>query len=138
MVQETFKKAFKSLTSFNHVGSFKSWIYRIAKNCSIDENRKIGVRFNLHNTEELIEVIDTKAHSPMVTLSKHERNKIILQAIRSLTEKQRQVLILSYFHGHSYSEIAEKMDCSISSVKTHMSRAVLKLAKTLPEAGGLL
>ena len=82
MVQETFKKAFKSLTSYNQAGSFKSWIYKIAKNCSIDESRKIGIRFNLNNTEELIEVIDTKAHSPMTTLSEHERNKIIIQALR--------------------------------------------------------
>lgn len=137
LVQETFKKVFKSLGSFNEKRSFKAWVFKIAKNCSIDEGRKAGSRFNLLESCELSELEDEASTSPSLSLRKAERKKALIIAVNSLPEKQREVLTLSYFQGNSYSEIAQILNCSVSSVKTHMSRAVQKLAKTLPD-GGLL
>lgn len=138
LVQETFKKVFSSLHSFNEKKSFKSWLFQIARNCSIDEKRKAGVRFNLHNSEEFLDVEDCPTQSPSTLMSTSERKNIILQSILELPEKQREVLSMSYYQGLSYPEIALKLKCSVSTVKTHMSRAVQRLSKTLPDSGGLL
>lgn len=135
LAQETFKKVFKSLSTFNEKRSFKAWVFKIAKNCSIDEGRKSGSRFNLLESCELPEMEDETSQSPDQSLRKSERKSILVEAINSLPEKQREVLTLSYFHGESYTAIAKKLNCSVSSVKTHMSRAVQKLAKTLPDDG---
>jgi len=137
LVQETFKKVFSSLHSFNESKSFKSWLFQIAKNCSIDANRKAGVRFNLHKSEEFSDVEDCSSENPSLLMSVSERKKIILESVQELPEKQREVLILSYYQGLSYPEISKKLGCSVSSVKTHMSRAVQKLSKSLPNTGGL-
>ena len=137
LVQETFKKVFKNLSKFNEKRSFKAWVFKIAKNCSIDEDRKAGSRFNLLESCELPEIEDESTNCPSASLRKSERKQIILDAVNSLPEKQRQVLSLSYFQGQSYPQIAKKMNCSVSTVKTHMSRAVQKLAQILPD-GGLL
>jgi len=136
-VQETFKKVFKNISSFNENRSFKAWVFRIAQNCSIDEGRKAGSRFNLLQSEEWNDIEDNSMECPSSSLSRVERKKIVNDAILSLPEKQRQVLELSYFQGESYPAIARRLNCSVSSVKTHMSRAVQKLSKTLPEEGGL-
>ena len=138
LVQETFKKVFSHIHSFNEKKSFKSWLFQIARNCSIDESRKAGIRFNLHNTEEFLEVEDCTSKTPSTLMTTLERKDIILKSVQELPEKQREVLSLSYFQGLSYPEIAKKLNCSVSSVKTHMSRAVQKLAKSLPNSGGLL
>ena len=135
LVQETFKKVFNSLNSFNENKSFKSWLFQIARNCSIDESRKAGVRFNLNHSEELIDIEDRASETPSSLLSIEERKNIILSSIQELPEMQREVLRLSYYQGLSYPQIAKKLKCSVSSVKTHMARAVQKLSKILPETG---
>ncbi|MCM8542535.1 MAG: RNA polymerase sigma factor [Lentisphaeraceae bacterium] len=137
LVQETFKKVFNNLSKFNEKRSFKAWVFKIAKNCSIDEGRKAGSRFNLLESCELPEIEDETSFCPSASLRKAERKQIILEAVNALPEKQRQVLSLSYFEGETYPEIAKKLDCSVSSVKTHMSRAVQKLAQILPDGGRL-
>lgn len=135
LVQETFRKVFKNMGSFNERRSFKAWVFKIAKNCSIDAGRKAGSRFNLLESCELPEIVDETTHSPSISLRESERKKALTQAVNSLPEKQREVLTRSYFHGQSYPEIAQQLNCSVSSVKTHMSRAVQKLAKILPDRG---
>lgn len=137
LVQETFKKVFKNLSSFNEERSFKAWVFKIAKNCSIDEGRKAKSRFNLLESCELPELEDESINSPAISLRKSERKKALLSAVNALPQKQREVLTLSYFQGMTYPEIAIQLNCSVSSVKTHMARAVQKLAKSLPD-GGLL
>ena len=136
LVQETFKKVFKNLSTFNEKRSFKSWVFKIAKNCSIDAKRKAGSRFNLLESDELSEIHDETTDCPSTKLSRSERNSLILKEVSNLPEKQREVLTLSYYQGLTYPQIAEKLNCSVSSVKTHMSRAVQKLSQRLP--GGIL
>lgn len=134
-VQETFKKVFKNISSFNESRSFKSWLFQIARNCSIDANRKSISRFDLLKSDELTDIEDDSIDCPSSSLTREERKKMVQEAILSLPEKQREVLDLAYFQGKSYPQIARQLDCSVSSVKTHMARAVQKLAKILPDEG---
>jgi len=58
---------------------------------------------------------------------------MVQDSIATLPPKQRAVLVLAYYEGYTYSEVAQMMNCSLSSVKTHMSRALKKLSVLLPE-----
>jgi len=138
LVQETFHRAHKKFHTFNPAKSFQSWIYTIARNCAIDTHRKQKSRMAKHNPLE--DFTQTDCNTPEKELSRRENRALVTQAIEGLPEQQKKVLTLSYYQELSYSEIAQKLNCSTSTVKTHMSRAVRHLAKKLPrpEKGGLL
>ena len=62
-----------------------------------------------------------------------ERKRRVHAAVADLPPRQRATLVLAYFEGLSYPQVAEVMDCSVGTVKTQMSRALQTLARTLPE-----
>jgi len=57
----------------------------------------------------------------------------VMGAINSLPKKQREVIIMSYYEGLTYPEIASILRCSSASVKMAAHRAYLKLRKLLSE-----
>lgn len=60
-----------------------------------------------------------------------EMNNLLTEAFRCLSPEQRAVIELTYFHGMSYQEISQVMDCSENTVKTRMFYARIKLSKVL-------
>ncbi|MCH2204532.1 MAG: RNA polymerase sigma factor [Lentisphaerales bacterium] len=132
IIQETFQKVHEKIGQFNDTSPFKAWIYRIARNCQIDASRK--ERRRLDKLNDYISTFQEKADTaPSEKIVAGEIRLFVRQAINSLSEMQREVLIMNYFHGLSYPEIAGVLCCSVSSVKTHMSRAIMNLARTLPD-----
>lgn len=132
LLQETFNKAFHKIHTFNESYSFKCWLYKIARNCIIDASRK-----DSRHQAFLLDVIpflqnDTE-NSYSAQLVKEEYRMLVREAIDDLSDMQREVLVMSYYHNLTYAQIAEILECSLSAVKTHMSRAVLKLSQTLPK-----
>ncbi|MCM8542706.1 MAG: RNA polymerase sigma factor [Lentisphaeraceae bacterium] len=132
LLQETFNKAYHKIHTFNESYSFKCWLYKIARNCIIDASRKD----TRHQTFllDVIPFLKSNTESPYAAqLVKDEYRMLVREAIDDLSEMQREVLIMSYYHNLTYVQIAEILECSLSAVKTHMSRAVLKLSHTLPK-----
>ena len=132
IIQETFKKVHEKIDQFNDTSPFKAWLYRIARNCQIDASRK--ERRRLDRLNDYVSTIQEKTDfAPSKKIVDGELKESVRNAINSLSEMQREVLIMNYFHGLSYPEIAGVLNCSTSSVKTHMSRAIMNLARTLPD-----
>ena len=130
LIQETFRKAFSKIHTFNESYSFKCWLYKIARNCMIDATRKDSRHQSL--IIDFIPLLQGKVSAPSVEMVKEEYRDLVRKAIDDLSDMQREVLVMSYYHNLTYVQIAEILDCSLSAVKTHMSRAVLKLSQTLP------
>jgi RNA polymerase sigma factor (sigma-70 family) len=135
LVQETFNKAYAKINTFNESSSssFKCWLYRIARNCQIDASRKENRHQDFLNSLAQMQVMH--ANPPFAHLLKSEYSFQVRTCINELSEMQREVLIMNYYHDLKYNQIAEILGCSLSAVKTHMSRAVLKLSQTLPSPG---
>ncbi|MHC5083963.1 MAG: RNA polymerase sigma factor [Planctomycetota bacterium] len=85
-----------------------------------------------HNCPTLENTLAADTDSPDDQLAQQDQRKQVRESLLKLPEKQRSALILSYYHKMTYKEIAEAMDCSVSSVKTHLFRALKKLATILP------
>jgi len=68
---------------------------------------------------------------PASAWAMNDTREIIRKSISALPEKQRTMLVLNKFEGHSYQEIAEIMDVSVASVESCLHRAKLNLQKRL-------
>ena len=68
----------------------------------------------------------------------NEQKAQLRRALAELPKRQRATLVLSYYQGLSYSEVAQVMGCSLGTVKTQVYRALRRLSKQLPDAAGEL
>lgn len=128
LTQEAFIKAFNSLGSFNEEYAFSTWLYKIATNNCIDHIRKkkletfsIDKPIDSKDSEVTFEVPDT-TYQPDKAIIAQQRKELIEEAIESLPEKYRRVIILRHQQEKNYEEIAKILKLPIGTVKAHIFR----------------
>jgi RNA polymerase sigma-70 factor (ECF subfamily) len=123
LCNETFYKAYRSLSSFREIeASFSTWLYTIARNTVLSELRK-------HKSMQVS--LDQSGHTPHAsfdampeqTILRNEKVSMVREAINSLPEKQRSALILREYDQLDYQEIANILGQTVSSVKSLLFRA---------------
>jgi RNA polymerase sigma-70 factor (ECF subfamily) len=124
VVQEAFIRAFIKLDSFQQNSQFFTWLYRIAFNSALTRRRRKRARISLDQHREAtgMEVVsDGEAvDEPML---RHERITMVRQAMDTLTDEHRGILVLREMEEHSYESIAEILEISIGTVRSRLSRA---------------
>ena len=121
LTQETFIKVYKNLKSLNPDLSFKAWLYKIATNATIDWFRKNGKKSELlllDDQESKFETIDKN-----FSYIRIETAKDISDALNTIKPEYRTVLLLFYWQGFSYEEIASMLSLPLNTVKTYLRRA---------------
>jgi RNA polymerase sigma-70 factor (ECF subfamily) len=120
--QDTFVRAFRGLENFREDSTFSTWIYRICVNTCLNrlESRKRFKAQDIDNTpiEEL-----PFMESPESSFGEEDLQRRIFASMEKLPEKYRTVLVLYHIQHLTYQEIAEIMQMSMGSVKTHLFRA---------------
>lgn len=137
LVQETFMKAFSSLASYRSEFRFSTWLYKIAANCSIDFLRK--KKINALSLDQELETSDGKvgievpdySYHPERELERKQQRFSIEEAIQSLPEKYREVIIYRHKDDKSYEEIADLLDIPVGTIKARIFRARELLKKKL-------
>jgi len=129
LVQETFIKAFASLSTFNEEYAFSTWLFKIATNNCIDYLRKkklktlsIDKPLESKNGELFIELSDEK-ETPEKEIINKEKQNIINIAIDSLPSIYRNAIILRHKKDKSYEEISNILNIPIGTVKARIFRA---------------
>ena len=144
LVQETFIKAYKALDKFKFNYSFSAWIYRIASNNTIDFLRKrrfdtFSIDKPIGNSEdENYFEIEDKSYSPDSDLISAQKSDIIKEAIDTLPENYREIIILRHEEELDYKAIAEQLDLPLGTVKAHLFRARKLLYEELKDKYNLL
>ena len=147
LFQETFRKVHEKAHTLksNH---FKSWLYTIATRVAMDSLRRESrvrvvsldsqVGCDGHNCPALEAVaLADETQDPSGEAVKAEQKEQVRRAVESLPDRQRVTLVLAYYQGLSYREVATALDCSIGTVKTQMFRALRTLAQRLPDISGV-
>ena len=111
-------------------GSFKSWLYAIARN-----NALMHIRRHKMEAIPLEEDIISDAETPESALLKDEQNKTLYKALSSLKPDYRRALMLLYIEGLTYEEIAKAMGLRIRQVYNLIERGKKSLKKTLEGMG---
>ncbi len=137
LAQDTFLKCYQSLRSFDQERKFSTWLYTIAKNLCIDEykRRKHNSPLYLEDLPEAAEgnLPHGKPHNPQTQAILRQEGGRLMEAIQDLEPDKKLTLILHYFQGLSYNEIAEALAVPLSTVKIRIFRAKKALLKMLEE-----
>ena len=123
LVHETMLEVWRNAGRFEGRSSLKSWIFSIARNKSIDTNRR-GARVTY--TDEIPENIDEKTSQEDFVLGV-QNAKYLSAAMKELSESHRRVLHLAFFEDMKYEDIAVIEGCPVGTVKTRILHAKKKL-----------
>jgi RNA polymerase sigma-70 factor (ECF subfamily) len=137
IVQDTFLKLWEIRKKLDPQTRLASLLYTITRNDALNylkqlihKQKYINDRKRFYQNQlNYIALRDESSEKLMF----NELNNRIQTAMNSLTQKSREVFVLSRFNGLKYREIAEKLDISIKTVETHMSVALKHLRKELKD-----
>jgi RNA polymerase sigma-70 factor, ECF subfamily len=138
--QEAFLRAFRNLGRFKGEARFSSWLYQIALNLCRDRmRRKKGKSWV--SWDELAErgegPAQSQGPSAVELVEASDRARWIASAVASLSDDQREVVVLKEYQGLTFQEIADTLGIPPSTVKTRLYRALSELRTRLaPPQGG--
>ncbi len=134
IVQDAFVQAFLKLETFRHSSAFYTWLYRIAFNVAASRYRQKRPAASVERLREASgdEPIDGRA-GPVERLEQDERCRQVQQAIATLSEEHRAVLVLREIDGCCYETIAEVLELPVGTVRSRLHRARLQLRDCLKE-----
>ena len=128
-VQEAFLSAWKGIGSFQITRPFKPWLVRILVNAVMSQRRRRWIP-----TAPLEEATHQSDGQDTAELAERAADQErIRQALTSLSQEHRQVVMLRYFTGLSVPELAEVLECQEGTVKSRLHRALGHLRDELGE-----
>lgn len=139
ITQETFIKAYKSLSSFRGDSAFYTWLYRIginaAKNFLVAQKRRASTttnEFDIEAAENFEEGNQLRElNTPENELMSKQIAQTVHQALQALPEELRSAITLREIEGLSYEEIASIMSCPTGTVRSRIFRAREAIADKL-------
>jgi RNA polymerase sigma-70 factor (ECF subfamily) len=144
VVMETYLKAWRSLPRFRGGSSLKTWLFRIAYNCSMDYMRT-RYRNQAHVVLEgdrggdedrpLPEAPDDRVVLPVDQMAAEERAVDVRRALAQIPEEHRVTLMLRFADGLSYAEIAAATGVSIGTVMSRLFYGKRRMKQCLAGEG---
>ena len=142
LTQETFLRAFQSISTFRGDSDLRTWIYRIAINQARNRwrwwrRRRRDSTFSLDSTTDegrLLLIGTLKAENtpdPEQDTLAHERERVLRKALSGLRRVYRETVILRDIEGFAYEEIAVALEISVGTVKSRLARGRQELKRKL-------
>lgn len=131
LAQEVFCRAWQARHRYWEDGSARAYLFRIADRLACDFARK--ARREVQLTEEAWQNVQAAgaAGQPAEVLARKEAIEQLTSALDHLTADQRRVLLLRYYGGLSFSEIASILACPLGTALSHCHRGLLALRSLL-------
>lgn len=129
-LQEVFLKVHKKIASYDPArGSFTVWLYRVTVNHCLNRQRRHRRRPpTLPFDEAALNALSDGNPSPESLAGAHDEMR---QALAVLSDRLRATVILRYYAGLTYAEIAEVMNLPLGTVKSRLNQALKTLRREL-------
>jgi len=140
LTQECFLKAWSARHQFRGESSLSTWLTRIAVNLMRDHLRSRSLRFWQKTRGSALDVMDISdwipdgRSSPESTALARERVAAVWRAVKDLSSHQRSVFVLRFVEEMELEEIATTIGMNLSTVKSHLYRALAVIRERLGEA----
>lgn len=136
--QETFIKVIRVIDSGRYTdnGKFLSWVLHIAHNQVIDYFRQTKQSGKVTEADAGYDILNTLRFSSRTVEDEIVEQQIedqIRAMVEALPEEQREVVMMRYYSGLSFKEIAEHTDVSINTALGRMRYALINLRKMMKE-----
>ena len=143
LMQETFIKAVRHIDEGRYAdsGKFLSWVLRIAHNQVIDYFRQKKSSRSISESEAGYGILGTLRFAENNVEDRIVASQIeadVRRLVDELPEEQREVVMLRYFSGLSFQEIADQTEVSINTALGRMRYALINLRKMIRERGIIL
>ncbi len=131
--QEAFLKAYRAMASYDPSRPFSTWLLSITAHHCIDRLRRKRLQEISLDGLPAWRAIPADGVDPQQAALRSDRGDRIEGLLEALSEADRLVIVLRYWHDLGYAEIADVTDSSISAVKSRLHRARRQLADLLAE-----
>lgn len=136
VVQETFLRAYRELKRFESRSAFRTWLHRIAVNCSYDllrrRPRQAAEPLDADDERGPAVVLEADATTRPDRLAfSAEVNRRVSEAMETLTPAERSAFVLRHVEGRSIDEIGTLLGLQVSATKHSIFRAVHKMRRAL-------
>jgi RNA polymerase sigma-70 factor (ECF subfamily) len=136
--QNTFLQLYLKSEQYEAGRPVRPWLYTIATHQAIDALRRNGRHqaVSLERSREdgqagelhgLLESLESRSIDPLHAVSEQERRERVRATVDRLPDLLRQVLVLAYYQGLKYRDIAEILDIPVGTVKSRLHAALVKL-----------
>jgi RNA polymerase sigma-70 factor, ECF subfamily len=125
IVQDTFVKAYKKLSTFEGRSSFKSWLFQIAINTAKNKLRATKDTVNIDTVQISIGGMTTEG------IEKQGISELIKGFVDELPEKQKVALTLRIYDDLSFKEIAAIMECPYDTAKANYRHGLMSIKKNM-------
>jgi RNA polymerase sigma-70 factor (ECF subfamily) len=136
--QNTFLQLYQKVDQYQAGRPVRPWLYTIATHQAIDALRRAGRRqaVSLDQTRDtdvngdvhsLLDLMEAQGADPFERLYGQERREQVRAGVDLLPEHLRSTVILAYYQGLKYREIAEVLGIPVGTVKSRLHVALLKL-----------
>lgn len=139
LVQDTYYRAVRSVSSYQPGTNAKAWLYQILKHSFINGYRKRSKQ-PTHVDYEEVSAFHNEDDSPYSSYDDLREEMFgnligdeVTRAINSLDEKFREVILLCDIDGFTYAEIAKIVGIPVNTVRTRLHRARTKLKEALKD-----
>jgi RNA polymerase sigma-70 factor (ECF subfamily) len=130
LFQETFLAVWTSRKKYQHPRPFRSWLFGIATNKCRLEQRRVAVPLAPLNDGGAAAPV-AGGPSPVEAAIAAETAALVDRVILRLPAQQRSVMVLRVWNGLSYAEIAETLQLTEATVRSHMFHALERLRQYL-------
>ncbi len=141
IVQETFLQVHLSMERFDVSRRFRPWVFTIAANKARDylrsQKRRPEVPLDAvadgssDGGPSFREFLSGRSVGPAVALEREERSSRVRQLVEQLPLYLKEVLVLGYYHGFAYKEMADVLDVPIGTIKSRLHSAVAKMGNLI-------
>lgn len=128
LTQEAFIKALQRQDQLKDAEKAAHWLSRIASNTAIDFLRRSG-KVNFCEIDSLIEPLSEPSESPEQAVLRSEHRAYLEEGLTFLTERERTALLLRDVEGLAADEVADQMNCSKATVRSHIANARIKFRR---------
>ena len=135
VLQTAYLKVLDGRARFEGRSSFGTWLFAVIKHTAVDQRRRALLRslwiLPLGNGVEP----PSMGPGPDEQVERSERRQRLERALTQLPQRQREVLLLVFYHGHTIEAAAQVLDIGTGSARTHYTRGKTRLRSLLGNEG---